>query len=188
MPAEWQWKEIKIVIAMKYKLSKIAELCGGQLTGVDIEVDEVATDSRNCAFGGEPLFAAIAGANHDGHRFIGQMYDRGVRAFMCERRVAEMARYDDAGFVTVDNTVAALQRLAAHRRAEFGGVVVGITGSNGKTVIKEWIAQTLPGDVKLFRSPKSYNSQLGVALSLLMMEGDEDVALIEAGISRPDEM
>ena len=173
---------------MKYKLSKIAALCGGILTGRDREVTDVATDSRSCAFGGEPLFAAIAGQNHDGHRFIGEMYGRGVRAFLCEREVAEMKRYEDAGFVVVASTVAALQRLAAEHRAAFGGVVVGITGSNGKTVIKEWIAQALPADVKLFRSPKSYNSQLGAALSLLMIEGDEDVALIEAGISRPDEM
>ncbi|MDE6857258.1 MAG: alanine racemase, partial [Alistipes sp.] len=84
--------------------------------------------------------------------------------------------------------VRALQRLAADRRAGFRGTVVGITGSNGKTVVKEWIAQMVPPGVKLFRSPKSYNSQLGVALSLLMMEGDEEVALIEAGISRPNEM
>ena len=173
---------------MKYKLSKIAELCGGVLTGCDLTVMEVATDSRSCAFGGEPLFAAIAGRNHDGHRFIGEMYARGVRAFLCERVPADAVGMADAGFVAVDNTVAALQRLAAHRRDEFGGVVVGITGSNGKTVIKEWIAQALPEGVKSFRSPKSYNSQLGVALSLLMIEGDEEVALIEAGISRPDEM
>ena len=173
---------------MRYRLSQIAELCGGRLTGADREVTEVATDSRSCAFGGEPLFAAIAGANHDGHLFIGEMYGRGVRAYLCEREVPEMKRYADAGFVVVDNTVTALQRLAAGHRARFKGVVVGITGSNGKTVIKEWIAQVLPADVKLFRSPKSYNSQLGVALSLLMIEGDEDMALIEAGISRPDEM
>ena len=173
---------------MRYELSKIAELCDGRMTGRDRQVTEVATDSRSCAFGGEPLFAAIAGRNHDGHRFIGEMYARGVRAFMCEREVAEMTQWNDAGFVVVKNTVAALQKLAAHRRSEFGGMVVGITGSNGKTVIKEWIAQALPSDVKLFRSPKSYNSQLGAALSLLMIEGDEDMALIEAGISRPDEM
>ena len=173
---------------MRYRLSKIAEICGGVLTGPDREVTEVATDSRNCAFAGEPLFAAIVGTNHDGHRFIDRMYDRGVRAFLCEREVPEMQQYDDAGFVVADNTIAALQRMAAAHRAQFNGVVAGITGSNGKTVIKEWIAQALPADVKLFRSPKSYNSQLGVALSLLMIEGDEDVALIEAGISRPDEM
>ena len=173
---------------MRYKLSQIAELCGGLMTGPDREVTEVATDSRSCAFGGEPLFAAIAGANHDGHDFIGEMYGRGVRAFLCERCPADVSRYAGAGFVTVGNTVAALQQLAARRRSEFGGVVVGITGSNGKTVIKEWIAQALPSTVRSFRSPRSYNSQLGVALSLLMIEGDEDVALIEAGISRPDEM
>ena len=93
-----------------------------------------------------------------------------------------------AGYVVVGNAIDALQRLAADWRRRFGGPVVGITGSNGKTVVKEWIAQTAPDGVKLFRSPRSYNSQLGAALSLLMIEGDERFALIEAGISQPGEM
>jgi len=173
---------------MKYLLSEIAAICGGVMTGRDSEAGEVVTDSRSCAFGAGALFVAIAGANHDSHRFVREMYDRGVRAFLCERDVPGAGTMEDAGFVRVENSVRALQALAAHRRSLFRGTVVGITGSNGKTVIKEWIAQVLPPDRKVFRSPKSYNSQLGVALSLLMMEGDEDVALIEAGISRPNEM
>ena len=90
--------------------------------------------------------------------------------------------------MVVPSAIAALQQLAAHHRTRFKGRVVGITGSNGKTVVKEWIAQQIPAGVKYFRSPKSYNSQLGVALSLLMIEGDEELALIEAGISCPGEM
>lgn len=173
---------------MRYHLSEIASICGGCLIGCDMPIEEVMTDSRSCAFGSEPLFVAIKGVNHDSHLFMRRMYERGVRAFMCERKTADMQTMQGAGFVVVENSIRALQLLAAEYRRGFKGVVVGITGSNGKTVIKEWIAQVVPSSVKLFRSPKSYNSQLGVALSVLMADGDEDVALIEAGISRPDEM
>ena len=173
---------------MRYRLSEIAALCDGVLSGVDRTFGEVMTDSRSHAIDSEPLFAAIRGANYDAHRFIEEMYGRGVRAFLCESDIPDAGRYADAGFVRVNNTIAALQRLAAHRRKSFRGTVVGITGSNGKTVVKEWIARALPASVKLFRSPKSYNSQLGVAMSLLMAEGDEELLLIEAGISRPGEM
>ena len=148
--------------------------------GEDCEIRGVETDSRNCAFGKEVMFVAMRGANHDSHTFVAEMYERGVRAFMCEKECECGA---GAGCVVVENSVAALQRLAAAYRDTFTGRVVGITGSNGKTIVKEWISQCAPAEVKLFRSPRSYNSQLGVALSLLMAEGDEDLVLIEAGIS-----
>ena len=170
---------------MKYRLSEIATICGGRLCGEDCEVRGVETDSRNCAFGKEVMFVAMRGANHDSHNFVAEMYERGVRAFMCER---ECECGEGAGCVVVDNAIEALQRLAEAHREKISGCVVGITGSNGKTVVKEWIAQCLPAGGKLFRSPRSYNSQLGVALSLLMAEGDEDLVLIEAGISQCSEM
>ncbi len=146
-------------------------------------VDGVFVDSRTSVPAG--MFVAISGRNHDGHDYVGELYDRGVRAFMVEREVALPA---DAGVVRVEDSVEALQALAADWRGRFGGVVVGITGSNGKTVVKEWVAATAPAGVKVFRSPKSWNSQVGVPLSVLMIEGDEDVAVIEAGISQPGEM
>lgn len=170
---------------MKYKLSEIADICNGYFDGVDLTVSEVETDSRNCAFGGEVLFAAMRGANHDSHDFIPQMISRGVRAFITEHPVD--LKYG-CGVVVVDNTIRALQRLAGHYRCSFRGQIAGIIGSNGKTVVKEWIAQFVPSTVKMFRSPRSYNSQLGVALSLLMADCDADLLLIEAGISRPGEM
>lgn len=172
---------------MKYALSEIARICGGKLTGADLTVCSAATDSRSFTLGDRPLFVAIAGVNHDGHAYIAELYYRGVRAFMVERDV-RMDSYPEAGFVRVESSVAALQALAADYRSRFRGIVVGITGSNGKTVVKEWIAQLCPPGVKLFRSPKSYNSQIGVPLSVLMIEGDEQIALIEAGISQPGEM
>lgn len=172
---------------MNYKLSEIAAVVGGKFTGCDAEVRSVVTDSRSlsCELGCCPMFVAMRGANHDSHGFVAQMSARGVRAFLVERDVECPA---GCGFVRVDNAIDALQRLAAHYRAQFKGTVVGITGSNGKTVIKEWIAEELPAGMKYYRSPKSYNSQLGVPLSVLMLEGDEELAVFEAGISKPGEM
>jgi alanine racemase len=155
------------------------------LHGTDCWVDDIVTDSRRRAFGAGAMFVAMRGANHDSHDYVAEMYRSGVRAFMVER-IEEAT--GEAGYVCVDNAIAALQRLAQAHRAAFKGTVVGITGSNGKTVVKEWTARALPSDVKLIASPMSYNSQLGVALSLLMIQGDEDVALIEAGISEVGEM
>ncbi len=172
---------------MNYRLSHIAEIVGGVFSGQDVEVRTVVTDSRSltCELGAAPLFVAMRGANHDSHAFVAEMFGRGVRAFLVEREVELMP---DCGVVRVPNAIEALQILAAHYRSEFRGTVVGITGSNGKTVIKEWIAEELPENVNFYRSPKSYNSQLGVPLSVLMLEGDEELAIFEAGISRPEEM
>lgn len=172
---------------MNYTLREIAAVCGGALAGQNIEAGSVFADSRAALPGDAPMFAAIAGRNHDGHAYIGELYRRGVRAFMVERDV-KTDDYPEAGFVRVTDTVTALQTLAAAWRSRFRGTVVGITGSNGKTVVKEWAAALAPANVTLFRSPKSYNSQIGVPLSLLMAAGDEDVALIEVGISQPGEM
>ena len=170
---------------MKYHLSDIARMCGGVLHGKDSMVGDVVTDSRRCAFGDGAMFVAMCGVNYDSHDFVADMYRRGVKAFMVER---DVAMPEDVGYVRVDNALDALQRLAAAHRAAFKGRVVGITGSNGKTMVKEWMARALPAGVKIFVSPMSYNSQLGVALSLLMIEGDEEIAIIEAGISEVGEM
>lgn len=172
---------------MRYFLSDIARICGGELVGEDLLVTSVVTDSRTSVFAAEALFVAMCGKNHDSHDYVPEMLQRGVQAFMVERdNTAWLA--EGVGYVRVNNSIEALQQLAAAHRRSFIGRVVGITGSNGKTIVKEWIARSLPADTKLFTSPMSYNSQLGVALSLLMIEGDEDVAIIEAGISEVGEM
>lgn len=173
---------------MNYSLKDIARIAGGTLVGADRCVGRVITDSRH-SFAPEqnPLFVAIGGVNHDGHNFIDDLYRRGLRAFMVEREL-NFEAWPEAGFVVVERSLRALQKVAADYRAGFRGTVVAITGSTGKTTTKELIAEVAPKGVRLFRSPRSYNSQLGVALSLLMIEGDEDLAVIEAGISRPDEM
>lgn len=172
---------------MRYFLSDIARICGGELVGEDLLVTSVVTDSRTSVFAAEALFVAMCGKNHDSHDYVPEMLQRGVQAFMVERDNAAWLA-EGVGYVRVNNSLEALQQLAAAHRKSFSGRVVGITGSNGKTIVKEWIARSLPADTKLFTSPMSYNSQLGVALSLLMIEGDEDVAIIEAGISEVGEM
>lgn len=172
---------------MRYRLSQIAAITGGRLLGENHEVRSVATDSRSlsCELGAEPMFVAMHGQHHDSHDYLEDVAHRGVKAFMVEH---EVALAEGQGAVVVRNAIEALQQLAAYHRALFRGTVVGITGSNGKTVIKEWIAEELPMQVKFYRSPKSYNSQLGVPLSVLMLEGDEELAIFEAGISEMGEM
>jgi len=173
---------------MKYKLSEIASITSGTLLGEDNTATNIVSDSRNRAVmadGG--LFVAINGPNHDGHSYIGSVYDAGIKSFLVEQPPA--VQFPDAGFVVVEDTLQALQTLAAYHRAQYKGTVVAITGSNGKTVVKEWIAQLWePSSGKLTRSPRSYNSQLGVPLSLLMIRGDEKMVIVEAGISQAGEM
>ncbi|MBQ1253669.1 MAG: alanine racemase [Alistipes sp.] len=172
---------------MRYSLSQIASLCGGVQRGEDLMVSDVVTDSRSCLFGEGAMFVAMCGKNHNSHDFIADMYNCGVRAFLVEC-AESLQEKEGVGYVVVGNSLRALQQLASAHREAFGGIVVAITGSNGKTVVKEWVARSLPQDVKFFASPMSYNSQLGVALSLLMIEGDESVAIIETGISEVGEM
>jgi len=173
---------------MNYRLSEIAALTGGRLYGRDLRTTGVVTDSRSCTFAEGALFVAMRGQRHDSHAFLRAMYDRGVRVFMVERDEEAAQLPDDAGYVVVDRAIDALQRWAAEHRKRLRGKVVGITGSNGKTVVKEWLAASLPDGVKSFRSPRSFNSQLGVALSILLAEGDEQVVILEAGISECGEM
>ena len=171
---------------MNYLLSEIAQIVGGELRGENLRVRSIATDSRSVVSTEEVVFAAIDGKNHDGHQFVERMVERGVEAFIVERDMPLPSKR--CGMVVVESTLQALQRLATYHRAKFAGRVVAITGSNGKTIVKEWAARSMPEEIHSFASPKSYNSQLGVALSLLMLEGSEVVAFIEAGISHPGEM
>ena len=128
---------------MRYTLSQIAQICGGEHVGVDVEVCDIVTDSRSCVFGDGAMFVAMKGVNHDSHNFIADMYQCGVRAFLVERDI-NIDTLSGSGYVLVRNSLEALQHLAAYHREHFNGVVVGITGSNGKTVVKEWAARSLP--------------------------------------------
>ncbi|MEG2606610.1 MAG: alanine racemase [Mucinivorans sp.] len=172
---------------MNYTLSQIADLTSGTLCGQDRLVEALSTDSRSTVTT-NTMFVALRTAKGDGHLFLSEMFAHACSAFMVDK-VDDNLLASGASFVLVDNTLQALQSLAAYHRSQFKGTVVAITGSNGKTIVKEWFAQLWdPAQGQLIKSPRSYNSQLGVALSLLMIEQDERVAVIEAGISQVGEM
>ncbi len=168
---------------------ELARITGGSLTGDDsLSVTGIMTDSRVPGAGPDMLFIALRGPNHDGHKFIEPLYGRGVRLFLVDTLPPGHREMAGAGFVRAEDTLEALQCLAKWRRESFRGKVIAVTGSAGKTIVKEWLAGTLSLVKSVIRSPKSYNSQVGVALSLLNLDDQYDTAVIEAGISRPGEM
>ena len=144
------------------------------------------TDSRRGGGGAEALFFAIDGLHHDGHQFIHELYRRGVRQFVVEKPVA----YDlpEANIIQVAHGITALQDLVSVHRQRFTMPIVGLTGSNGKTIVKEWLSQLLSPHVAVAMSPKSYNSQIGVPLSVWSLNHTHEVGIFEAGISRLGEM
>ncbi|KAA5536374.1 bifunctional UDP-N-acetylmuramoyl-tripeptide:D-alanyl-D-alanine ligase/alanine racemase [Taibaiella lutea] len=152
-----------------------------------IEIDELLIDSRKIANADTALFIAIRGSHRDGHQFIADAYKKGVRVFLISEKI-EQGLYPYASFLKVNDTVAALQQLAAYHRNQYHFPIIGITGSNGKTIVKEWLFQLLSADYKIVRSPKSYNSQIGVPLSVWGIEAHHNLGIFEAGISQPGEM
>lgn len=176
---------------MPYTTETIATLIGAELIGSHTgTVKWLLTDSRSLSMPEETLFFALVTKRGDGHRYIADLYGRGVRLFVVSARPTadELERMPQAAFLLVDDTLAALQQLGREHRAQYQIPVVGITGSNGKTVVKEWLAQLLAPDKRVARSPRSYNSQVGVPLSVWQIDEATDIALIEAGISRMGEM
>lgn len=175
---------------MKYSVEKVATLIGARRVGeTDANIGWILTDSRSLCFPEETLFFALRSERNDGHRYIADLYRRGVRNFVVETVPTEATTtYADANFLKVVSTLDALQRLAERHRDEFDIPIVGITGSNGKTMVKEWLYQLLSPQMVVTRSPKSYNSQIGVPLSVWLLDERTEVGLFEAGISQPDEM
>jgi len=172
---------------VKYSIEKITTLIGARRIGsADAQISWLLTDSRSLCFPEETLFFALKTNRNDGHRYIEDLYRRGVRNFVVS--LTPDLPKEGANFLVVPSPLAALQRLAERHRDEFNIPVVGITGSNGKTMVKEWLYQVLSPQMTVTRSPKSYNSQIGVPLSVWLMNEHTDVALIEAGISQPGEM
>lgn len=168
---------------------ELARITGGSLTGDDsLTITGIMTDSRVPGAGPEVLFIALRGPNHDGHKFIETLYGRGVRLFLVDTLPPGNREMAGAGFVVVEDTLEALHCLAKWCRDSFSGKVIAVTGSAGKTIVKEWLAGTLSIVKSVIRSPKSYNSQVGVALSLMNLDDNYETAVIEAGISRPGEM
>ena len=175
---------------MKYSIEKVATLIGARRYGTHQgDIRWLLTDSRSLCFPEETLFFALKTQRNDGHRYIDDLYRRGVRHFVVEQVPEHYeARFPEANFLRVPHTLAALQRLAERHRDEFDVPVVGITGSNGKTMVKEWLYQLLLPSQKIVRSPRSYNSQIGVPLSVWLLNEQTEVGVFEAGISQPGEM
>ncbi len=174
---------------MKLISSDIARIVKGKLTGPpDLLVTEIVTDTRQLSITDSLLFFALKGKNHDGHNFIDSLYLRGIRIFVTEKLPEEVERYSEAAFIVTVNTVEALQLLASFKRKSFKSPVIAVTGSAGKTVVKEWLADILGLTTSVIRSPKSYNSQIGVPLSVLKLEDKYKLGIFEAGISLPGEM
>ena len=175
---------------MTYTIEKVTTLIGARRYGLhDANIGFLLTDSRSLCFPEETLFFALKSGRNDGHRYIADLYRRGVRNFV----VTDVPQsfdtvYPEANFLKVTDTCEALQRLAERHRDAFNIPIVGITGSNGKTIVKEWLYQVLSPDRYVTRSPRSYNSQIGVPLSVWLLNSDSQVGIFEAGISEPGEM
>ncbi|MBK8555122.1 MAG: hypothetical protein IPL65_04820 [Lewinellaceae bacterium] len=175
---------------MAYTIHEIGDILGGrwlQKASPDNPVEQLLLDSRHLSHSTNGLFFAIRGVHHDGHQFLQEAYLQGVRNFVVDRNT-EYPELPEANLLLVDDSLLALQNLAAAHRQSFSYPVVGITGSNGKTIVKEWLYQLLEPDYDAYRSPKSFNSQVGVPLSVWGMQDHHHVAIIEAGISRRGEM
>lgn len=161
---------------------------GKSLTGdASLIIDQIAYDSRKIIDGKDIAFFALTGEFRNGHSYIKAAYDKGVRVFVVSQAI-DLKIVPHAHVVEVKDTLRALQLLAADHRTKFPYPVIAISGSAGKTTVKEWIYHLLSPGIRIQRSPKSYNSQLGVALSLLELNDQAELALIEVGISKPGEM
>lgn len=174
---------------MGYSIRHIASLVKGSFLQFqqDDKIEQLLTDSRRLVFPETSLFFALYGPRRDGHVFMMDLYNRGMRNFIVYLAV-ESKDFPGANIILVKDSLKAMQQLAAYHRQQFDYPVIGITGSNGKTIVKEWLNQLLEDKYHIARSPRSYNSQIGVPLSVWQMNETHELALIEAGISKAGEM
>lgn len=182
---------------MSYSIEQISEIIGAQRVGdAPATIDWLLTDSRSLSFPEATLFFALSSKRNDGARYIPDLYIREVRNFVISRETYSLMEeegafggiHPDANYLVVPHPLKALQKLAEQHRSRFQIPVIGITGSNGKTVVKEWLYQLLGPDRPTVRSPRSYNSQIGVPLSVWRLDEGAELAIFEAGISEPGEM
>ena len=189
---------------MSYTIAQTAKIIGASIDGAgahdiaacNAQIDWLLTDSRSLAFPETSLFFALRTATGDGHRYIPALLQRGVRNFVVNldfhlddlNDTAASSLVSEANFLRVKSPLLSLQRLAAAHRAQFSLPVVGITGSNGKTIVKEWLYQLLCPSEQVTRSPRSFNSQIGVPLSVWLLNAQSRIGIFEAGISRTGEM
>jgi alanine racemase len=176
---------------MSYSISEISSVVGARIVGAGETsslIGQLLIDSRKLLSPESSLFFAIRGDRHDAHRFLQELYDKGVRNFVVSALPVDISRFERTNFLLVEDTLTALQTLSAWHRHHFHIPVLGITGSNGKTIVKEWLNQLLREDKNIVRSPKSFNSQVGVPLSVWQMNEEHELGIFEAGISMPGEM
>ena len=174
---------------MEFTAARTAKILSAKLLGPGRnKFTELATDSRSAGAAAQALFICIKGDRHNGHAYIREMYAQGCRCFLVSEEHVYYKDLGGASFLLVKDTLKALQLLAAHKRKQFNLPVIGITGSNGKTIVKEWLWQLLEPDYTICKNPKSYNSQTGVPLSVWKLDAKHNLALFEAGISQPGEM
>ena len=171
------------------KFSELDKITGGKIIHLaeDKKVNTLVTDSRKPVVSEGSVFFALRGERHDGHLYIGELYHLGIRQFIVEKLV-DIKSFPEGNFIQVGSVLAALQAIAAAHRKSFSIPIIGITGSNGKTIIKEWLFQLLSMDKRIAKNPGSYNSQLGVPLSIWGLQPHHELGIFEAGISQPDEM
>ncbi|MEM9822053.1 MAG: bifunctional UDP-N-acetylmuramoyl-tripeptide:D-alanyl-D-alanine ligase/alanine racemase [Bacteroidota bacterium] len=173
-----------------YSIHSLNVLLKGRLLNaeyIEYEIDQLLFDSRQLVFPHRSLFFALKGPRQDGHQFIPELYAQGLRNFIVAK-VIPLDAFPGANFILVAEPLRALQQLAEFHRQQFRPTCIGITGSNGKTIIKEWLFQLLCTQFNIVRSPKSYNSQIGVPLSVWQMNSKDELAIFEAGISQKGEM
>ncbi len=174
---------------LKYFIDHINTIVSGKFLSLHQNdlIEHLLTDSRRLIFPNTTLFFALGGARRSGNQFVEDLYQRGVRNFVVDNK-NDIEDHQEANIILVENSLSALQQLASFHRQRFDFPVIGITGSNGKTIVKEWLNQLLEDDYHIVRSPRSYNSQIGVPLSVWQINETHEMGIFEAGISRPDEM
>ncbi|NUM49663.1 MAG: bifunctional UDP-N-acetylmuramoyl-tripeptide:D-alanyl-D-alanine ligase/alanine racemase [Flavobacteriales bacterium] len=172
-----------------YHIKEIAEILNAKTlqNGKNVLVQTLAIDSRSILWPFQTLFFCLATKQNNGHKYISEAYQKGVRNFIISEEI-QIGLFPEASFLKVENTLNALQLLAQQHRNRFNIPVIAVTGSNGKTIVKEWLFQLLQFDKNIVRSPKSYNSQIGVPLSVWQINSLHQLGIFEAGISMPCEM
>ena len=171
------------------KFSELEKISEGKTLQLfrDSAIHYLIIDSRKALVTPESVFFAICGERHDGHQYIQSLYESGVRQFVLERKI-DLSIFPEGNFLLAESSLATLQGIVVAHRQQFSIPVIGITGSNGKTIIKEWLNQLLAPDYNIVKNPGSYNSQIGVPLSVWSMQSHHQLGIFEAGISQPEEM
>jgi len=176
--------------SFSYTIQQLANFCNAQFKGVspDELIHQVIIDSRKAKHFSHHLFVAIKGPHHDGHQFIAELYKKGFRNFLISNADFKTSDFPQANCLLTNDGLEAFQNIARNHRSQFQIPIIGITGSNGKTIVKEWLSICLQNQYKICKNPKSYNSQVGVSISVLGLNSGDEIGVFEAGISQKGEM